>query len=455
MANDRSENLGKQPIPRLMWSMCGHTVLSVMLYSLYSLMDTFFVARGAGAYAAGGVALAAPILQVLGALATTVGVGAASIVSRALGQKNKDAAGRTAANAFLLFWGCGALITLLGLLFLDPLMRLLGADEVLMPYAKGYSRILLMGAVTATGFSSLIRAEGNVRYSLIQWMVPALVNLALDPLFIFGFGMGVEGAALATVLSQVVSTGTSMYFFFLYKGRAYPIRAAHFRPKPKLMGEILVIGSPSLVAQLLNSGLTVMTNQLLGQYGGAVAISAYGIAARVKAFLTMPVTGIVQGIQPIIGYNHAARHTRRVRQTVRLALAVAAVWGLVVLVPCLAAPGAILGAFVSEPPVIALGAVALRVLALSFPFMGALTIASAYYQSTGRAVAAFALPIGGTLAVALPALLGFAQLWGLPGIWAASPAADALLCLISLLALIITFRRQAKAANLTEKEHHS
>lgn len=435
MAKADTEKLMREPMPRLLLSTCSQTVMSVMLFSLYSLADTFFVARGVGAYAAGAVALSAPVVQIIGAFASTVGSGGASIISRALGKKDTEKAAQTAANTFLLFWISALVFSLIGLVLLEPLLRLLAADEILMPYAKGYTGIILIGAVTATGFSSLIRAEGNIRYSIYQWAIPSLVNLALDPLFIFVLKMGVEGAALATVLAQVVSTCLSMYYFFLSKGHYYKIEARHFRVQPRLMGEVLLIGSPALLSQLCSSGLLVAVNHRIGMLGGAAALSAFGIVGRLKSFMFMPISGIVQGLQPIVGFNYSAGRRDRVKEAIKLSLGASVIFGSVCLLLCLIIPNELMGAFVREPEVVELGSSILRILAISLPFMGGLTIVSSYFQSTGKAALAFALPVVSVLFISLPLLYIFSYLWGISGIWFSYITADIAAFSISLIFL--------------------
>ena len=438
----QTDRLIEAPMPKLLWQMCSQTTMSVMLFSLYSLADTFFVARGVGAYAAGAVALSAPIIQVIGAFASALGAGGASIISRALGAKDEEKAAQTAANTFMLFWICTSILSVIGLAFIDPLLRLLAADAVLMPYAKGYARIILLGAVTATGFSSLIRAEGNIKFSIIQWVVPTLVNLALDPLFIFAFGWGVEGAAAATVIAQIVSTCLSMYYFLLSKYHAYPIRRSHFRIRPKLMREILTIGSPTVLSQLMNSAFLVAINHRLGAFGGPDALSAFGIVGRIKSFLTMPLLGIVQGLQPIIGFNYAAKRIDRVRAAIRLAIVFSLLYGAAAALLCIAVPGQLMGLFIVEQGIIGIGAVALRIIAASLPFMGAITIAAACYTAMGKAMIAFAFPIVSVLLVSLPALYVLSSLFALSGIWYTYPVSDIIMFALSTLSLRYVLKQQ-------------
>ncbi|WP_238322771.1 MATE family efflux transporter [Gorillibacterium massiliense] len=405
--------------------------MSVMLYSLYALVNTFFVALGVGPYAAGAVSLSAPMILIIGAFASTVGAGGASIISRSLGKNDTEKAASTAANTFMLFWIIALVFSIIGLLFLDPLLKMMAVDAILMPYAKSYTSIILMGAVSATGFSSLIRAEGNIRYSIYQWAVPSLVNLALDPLFIFVFHMGVEGAALATIVAQIVSTCLSMYYFFLSKFHTYPIRRRHFRIKPALMGEIVVIGSPTLLTQFCQSGLLVSINHKLGTFGGPDAISAFAIISRLKSFLFTPISGIVQGLQPILGFNYAANCQKRVKEAMQVAILASISYGVVIMLICEVIPGQLIRIFIADKQIVTIGITALRAIALSFPFMGVLTLASAYFQSTGKSAVAIALPTMSVLLISLPTLYILSGLFALPGVWFTYLVSDAIMFMVS------------------------
>lgn len=435
MAKYSAEKLGSEPVHKLLAGMSVQTTLSLLLYSVYSLTDTFFLSRGVSAYAAGGVSLIMPVMLVLAAVSTTAGTGGASMISRALGKADKEKAAMTAANTFLMFWLTALAVTVLGLIFLDPLLRLLGADEILMPHAKGYARIILLGAVTSTGFSSLIRAEGNTRYSLYIWIFPVLINLVCDPLFIFGFGWGVEGAAVATVLAQSVSAGMSVYYFFFSKRDAYAIRREHFKLRRTLVGEIISIGSPSLISQVSMSFLITVINQILLRYGGANALTAFGIVSRIQTFLVLPQSGIVQGMQPIVGYNYAARSFDRVKKVVRLSLIVSAVYGVIILLLGALGAAPLMKIFVSEDEILRLGGAILPLIALSFPFKGIPTIVSAVFQAEGRAFLSVALLMTGVFAVQMPVMFLFASLFGLTGIWLSFVVTDALMCVVSYIVM--------------------
>ncbi len=223
-------SLGEIPVGRLVIRMSLPAVFGVLAYNIYGILDTAFIAKGVGTDAAGGIAVSFPLLLFLSAVSSTLGSGCASVVSRALGEGNKDKAGRAAANTFGLFWLTALIVTVFGLLFLEELLKGMGVTKSLLPYARDYTKIILFGALTSTAFSSLIRAEGNSRLAMYVWVIPMAVNTLLDYLFILRFHWGVKGGAWATVIAQLVSVVMSMHYFFLSGKSTIKIRVQYFKP---------------------------------------------------------------------------------------------------------------------------------------------------------------------------------------------------------------------------------
>ena len=434
-AGSKLEGLGTEKVGKLLLTMSSQTTFSLLAYAVYSIIDTYFLSVGINSLAAAGASIVSPVLIALGAVATTVGAGGASVVSRALGEKNTERASRTVANTMLIFGATAITITVVGTLFIRPIVYLLGATDTIAPYAITYGRIIFLGAITSTGFSTIIRADGSIRYSTAIWVIPITVNLVLSWLFIMVIKMGVAGAALATVLCQVVSALMSIYFFFFKRNRSYQIRLPHFRPDWPLIGEVLMIGFPSLVKNLSRSLVVIITNNLLKVMGGDTALGVFAIVNRLYGGLAMPQTGIVQGMQPLVGYNYGLKQFGRVRETIRLSLRASAVYGLLVCALCLAIPTTLISLLSKESAIIAEGQAALRLLALAYPITGISMIAAASFQSVGRAKEALLLTLGGIILVKLPVLLAASSLFSLNGIWASEAASELLLCTVSLIML--------------------
>ena len=252
------DRLGTGKIGSLLWEMSSQTTLSLLVYAIYTVTDTYFLSVGINSLAAAGASIISPVLIALGGVATTVGVGGASVVSRALGEQNPEKASRTVANTFVIFWTVAVLIAVFGALFIRPIVYLLGATESVAPYAIAYGRIIFLGAIFSTGFSAIVRADGNVRYSTMMWIIPVAANTFLCWLFIMVMRLGVSGAALATVLGgQFLSACMSMYFFFFRKNRSYHLRGVYFKPdwSPGIIPGKPIPGMPPIPGIGLPSGI--------------------------------------------------------------------------------------------------------------------------------------------------------------------------------------------------------
>ncbi len=254
--------------------------------------------------------------------------GAVSIISIAFGKKDIEKANRVAGNTFMVFWTVAILITIFGLVYLEELLYAMGVTESLMPYAREYTRIILLGAVTSTGFSSLIRAEGSSKYAMYQWIIPISANIILDPILIFVFYLGIRGAAIGTVISQCISVAMCVYYFFLSGKSHMGIKLRHFLSDTIIIGEILMSGFPSFIRLASQSLTIVIINNVLRKYGGEFTIGIYGIVSKITVFLLLPLQGIIQGIQPVIGYNYGSGAKSRVSETLRCSSVIAAGYGV-------------------------------------------------------------------------------------------------------------------------------
>lgn len=442
------ERLGTEKVGTLLWEMSSQTTLALLAYAIYSVTDTYFLSVGINSLAAAGASIISPILIALGGVATTVGAGGASVVSRALGANNPEKASRAVANTFLIFWTVAILISVFGALLIEPVVYLFGATESIAPYAITYGRIIFLGAIFSTGFSTIVRADGNVRYSTAMWIIPVAANTVLCWLFIMVLKMGISGAALATVIGgQALSAAMSMYFFFFRKNRSYNIKLAYFRPNLPIMAEVIAIGFPSLIKSLSAGLVVVITNNLLKAIGGDSALGVFAIIGRLYSSLSTPQIGIVQGMQPILGYNFGRGNFDRVRKTITISLGSSVAYGALIFLLCLVAPAALIGLLSKEPNIIAEGQVALRLLALAYPLGGISVMVAAYFQSIGKAREALLITLGGILLVKLPVLLLAARLFSLTGIWISEAISELILCVLALLML-----RRYHAA-LSNREH--
>lgn len=442
---DRAEDLGTRPVGRLLWWTCSQTTLSVGVYGVYALTNAWFVAHGVGGTALAAVNLVAPLLLLLGAVSTTVGVGGASLVSRSLGARRPGDAARAAGNAFVVFWTTALAVTVLGLVLLEPLLRLMGATDETLPYARPYAAVIIGGAVFATGFSALVRAEGRMLFSTLLWAVPVLVQIALDPLLIFVFDLGVIGAGLGTVGGQAVSAGMAVWFFFVQRQRPYRVGLAQLRPHGPTIRAMLAIGAPSFLAGFGATLLAIVVNASLAVAGAAV-LAAYAVCARVQTFAAMPQIGITQGVQPLVSYNAGLGRTDRVARTRTLALRATVGYGAVAATVVALGAHPIATLFLSEPRAIEHAADALRIVAAGFVFAGVPPLVSACFQALGRPAPSYAISIGTLVGLRLPLVLLLGMLGPL-GIWIALPAGEAL----SAAAAWIVLRRARSRADVNDR----
>jgi putative MATE family efflux protein len=351
-------------------------------------------------------------------------VGGASLVSRALGARRPDLAGRAAGNSFAIFWATAVAVTIVGLAFLDPLLRLVGATAETLPYARPYATVIVGGAIFSTGFSALVRAEGRLLFSMMLWVVPVIVQITLDPLLIFGLDMGVVGAGLGTVGGQAVSAAMSVWFFFVQRRRPYRIGFRQLLPHGPTVRSVLAVGAPSFLAGFGATLLAVLVNTTLAVAGAAV-IAAYAVCARVQTFVSMPQTGITQGTQPIVSFNAGRRQFERVRRTRALALGATVVYGATAAAVVALAARPIAGAFLTDPGAVAFTVDALRILSTGFVFAGVAPLVSAYFQALGSPAPSYLISVGTLLLLKVPLVLALGALGPL-GIWIALPAGEAL-----------------------------
>lgn len=349
-----------------------------------------------GTDAVGGVAVSFPLFILLSAVSSTLGNGAASVISRALGEGNREKAAKAAANTFALFYAVALLITVFGNLWLDELLHFMGVTDTLMPYARAYTRIILLGAVTSTGFSSLIRAEGSSRYAMYIWVIPMGANIMLDCILVFVFRMGVVGAAVGTVAGQGISMAMSIYYFYISGKSVLHIRLRHL-------------------------------------------ISSYGIANRIIVFFLFPIQGISQGLQPVIGYNKGAGKPDRVRKALYTASVMSAFYGIAAYLLTVLMSDIFMRLFTSDPAVIETGSHILVIVNIALLFTGIQNMQTTYFQAAGKKIMSLVLALCGQLLCFVPAVFVLSRLYGLEGVWYAFPVSAVAALIISSVLSKISF----------------
>lgn len=431
---DRTEELGRAPIGGLLLRFSLPAIVGMLVNAIYNVVDRLFIARGVGPLGLAGATVAFPLMLVLMAFGMLIGMGGSSLVSIRLGERRERDAERILGNATGLMILISLTITGLGLAFLEPILRLFGASDTILPYAKSYTSIILAGSVfqgMGFGLNNFIRGEGNPKIAMVTMLIGALLNIILDAVFIFAFGWGVAGAALATVISQAVSAVWVLAYYVSGKSHL-KIRAANLVPRPEIFMPMLAIGAAPFAMQLASSAVNGLLNNQLQRYGGDTAVSAMGIIFSVITFIVMPLFGLNQGNQPIVGYNYGAKNFERVRKTMLLAIGAASATVFSgFLVAQLAAP-ALARAFAGgSTELVALASRALRIYTLGLPLIGFQIVAAGYFQASGKPREAMFLSLSRQVILLIPLFIILPLRFGLDGVWMAPPVSDLLSALLT------------------------
>jgi len=322
---DHSKQLGEDRIIKLLLKFSIPAIIAMLVNATYNVVDRAFIGRGVGSLGIAGVTIGFPFMMLLMAFGMLVGLGTTALISLRLGEQKKEEAELIMGNGFVLLIVIYVLLSIIGLNFINPLLKLFGASENVLPYARAYMSIILWGAVfqgVGFGANNFIRAEGNPRIAMCTMLISAIMNIILDPIFIFVLNLGIQGAALATIISQALAASWVIYYF-VWGNSLLKIRKKYLKLKAHIIKKIFTIGSAPFAMHIAASILNVILNNSLVIYGGDVAISAMGIVQSISMMILMPIFGINQGAQPIIGYNYGAQKFNRVKETLKLAITAA------------------------------------------------------------------------------------------------------------------------------------
>jgi putative MATE family efflux protein len=453
---DAAARLGVEPVGKLLLGFSIPAITGMIVQAAYNLVDRVFVGRGVNEVALGGLALVMPLMTIAFAFSMLFGVGAANMISMRLGQKRRPEAENALNHCVVLLTLMGFLIMFLGQTFIKPLLSVLGAAEgsQSIRYAEEYYRIILWGqpfAMVSFGLSHCSRAQGFPLITMIGHFLGAGMNMILDPLFIFVFHWGVEGAAWATIISQCAA---AVWFLIFNSGRkaVVRIRLKNLKPSLKIVLAIMSFGSAQFLLQFVMSGVQWIINTSIGWYGadslginngGDIALSGMNIIMSLSMMVMMPIFGINQGAQPILGYNYGARQFARVRKTLLLAVMAAVSVGAAGLILGELIPTQLVRLFAPQGSAILLTFTpqAMRIIFMTLPLNGFQAIASNLFVVTGRPKFTIFLTLLRQVIFLIPCLLIFGKIWGLQGLVAASPAADAAAALVTGAVLFGEMRR--------------
>ena len=429
--------LGTKPVGQLLMRYAVPAIIAMTASSLYNMVDSIFIGQGVGAMAISGLAITFPLMNLSTAFGAGVGVGASSLLSVKLGQKDYGAAQNILGNTVMLNIITGISFSIISLLFLDPILMFFGASAQTLPYAKDYMEIILCGNVITHlyfGLNALQRAAGKPQLSMYMTIFTVVLNAILDPIFIWPLGLGIRGAAYATVLSQLFALIWQVVMFS-NKAEFIHFKRGIYRLKSQLVKNIIGIGMSPFSMNVCACFVVIIINNSLVDHGGDMAVGAYGIINRIAFIFVMITIGVNQGMQPIAGYNYGAMKFDRMMRVLKYA---------VICGTCVTTVGFIVGQFfpeqcvrlfTSDETLISLSVHAMRLTTVSFPIIGFQMVVANFFQSIGKAKVSVFLSLSRQLVFLIPMLLVLPTLYGVDGVWYSMPVADTISAALTMTSL--------------------
>ncbi len=437
--NNRTKELGTKPIGALLTKYAVPAVIAMTAASLYNIIDRIFIGRipDVGTLSLSGLAVTFPIINLGAAFGAMVGVGASTLISIKLGQKDTKEAERVLGNLVTLNLIIGTLVGLLGIVFIDPLLYFFGASANTISYARDYMFIILLGNVVShmyLGLNSALRSTGHPYAAMTATITGVVTNTILDPIFIFVLGLGIRGAAYATVLAQVV---TLLYVLYVLSRRNNIIylHSGIYRLKKQIIKSILSIGMSPFCMQLCACLVVILINKGLAKHGGDIAIAAYGIVNSITFLFVMAVLGICQGMQPIAGYNFGAQQVQRVNEVLKKSIIFATITMSCSFILCEFIPHLPVMMFTNDPKLTDITINGMKIIVLMSPIVGFQIVVANFFQSIGMAKKSIFISVSRQLVMLVPFLIIFPEFWGTDGVWASIATADGISTIIAAVML--------------------
>lgn len=439
---NRQEELGNAPVGRLLIKFSIPAIIGMVVATLYNIVDRIYIGK-LGTMAMAGIGLNLPIMTILMAFGMLIGIGAAALISIRLGQQRKDEAEHILGNAVSLLVIIMAILMVVGLFFKIPLLKMFGASEETIKYADSYITIILLGAIpngVGFGINNIIRSEGNPKIAMYTMLLGAGLNIILDPIFIFVLKMGVAGAAVATVISQLANMIWVINYFTSGKS-LLKLKVSNMKNlKWTIARDITAIGMSPFFIQFAASVVGVISNNALRTHGGDLAISAMTVVNAISMIFLMPIFGINQGAQPIIGFNYGAKNFHRVKKALSLAILGATMFSTVGFLLVELFPELLIRVFNDDPKLMEITSSGMRMFLMMMPVIGFQIVTSNYFQAVGKAKMSMFLSLLRQVLILIPALLILPGYLGLKGIWISQPLADGTASLITAFLLWKEFK---------------
>ncbi len=422
--------LANQNIKQLLLKLSIPAMVGMLVMATYNVVDAIFIGRGVGTLAIAGIMIVAPFQILVFAIATMFGIGGASIFSRLLGAKRSKLANIALTNTIKLAIFFGLSLSIVGYFFIEEILIICGVTDATYQYAKDYISILIFGftpLVFVISYNNLIRAEGKAKTAMVTMMVSALINVILDPIFIFYFHMGIKGAAYATIIAEIFTCIYLSSHFVITKSKRDILDVFRFHRigiRLYLMREIFTVGATSFVNQICASVMILVLNKKLAIYGGDLAISVFTIFMRTSHLIFMPVFGIAQGMQPIAGYNYGAKNYNNTKKVIFLAIRYGTYISIFGFILLFFFPKFIVTMFTNDPTIVPIGIQGLKTMSIAMPFIATQMVGSVTFQALGKPIPALLLSILRQVLILIPLLLVFSSYLGLFGIWISFPLSD-------------------------------
>ena len=435
--------LGTEPVGKLLRQYAIPAIIAMTASSLYNMVDRIFIGQGVSALAISGLAVTFPLMNLAAAFGSLVGVGASTLISVKLGQRDYKTAQQILGNVLVLNTIIGVVFMVFALLFLNPILFFFGASEQTIGYARDYMIIILLGNPIThiyLGLNSVLRSAGHPQKAMYATIMTVVLNSILDPLFIFGFKWGIQGAAIATILSQLVAL---MWQFKLFsnKDELLHFHRGIFHLKRRIVFDSLAIGMAPFMMNLAACFIVILINNGLKSHGGDLAIGAYGIVNSVAFLFVMIVMGLNQGMQPIAGYNYGALQMDRVVEVLRKTIFYATLITTAGFLAGELIPRLIVRIFTPDETLMDLAVYGMRITVMFFPLVGFQMVVSNFFQSIGMAKKAIFLSLTRQVIFLIPFLLILPHFFGIIGVWASLPAADLVAFIVSAIMLVIQIKK--------------
>ncbi|OPJ64940.1 MATE family efflux transporter [Clostridium chromiireducens] len=441
---NNQKRLEEMSVGKLLLEFSIPAIIGMLVNTLYNIIDRIFIGHieGIGNLAMAGVGVTMPLMTIILAFGMLIGIGTATKISIKLGEHDKESAEKLLGNAFTLIIIISIFLTVFGLVFSNPLLKMFGASENIIGYGEDFIQVIFIGCIfnmISFGLNHSIRSDGSPKIAMASMLMSAIINIILDPIFIFGLNLGVRGGALGTVVAQLISSIWILYYFT--KGSStLKIRKKNLRLDKKSVMGIIAIGVSPFSMQIAQSAVQIIANNSLQIYGGDIAVSAMTIIGSLAMVFLMPIFGLNQGLQPIIGYNFGAKKYDRVKQAVRYGVIAATIIVTVGFIVIEAASELLVKVFNNDPSLIEVTSHGMRIFLLMLPFVGGQIIVTNYFQSTGKVKISMLLSLLRQVIILIPCLLIIPMFKGLDGVWIAGATSD----FLSVIITYVVFVRKSK-----------